>query len=616
MSVIETKVKTVVNTQNNTVVIHNQKFPNKPDLIKDKFFDYDIYHVSVDGVEMYAVTDLLKQYTKNHTVGSVRINNYLRLDSTKQYISVLYNKYCDLNKLSSFQNISLQNDFLEDDSDNSHLQKNINEHDNPSVIENNENKAENNITIIDKPGVIIRFSFDGYGLTNVKNTILMCEKLLIQCLMWFDVSFADDIFDFIEKLRHQDNDFLKHNLEIVEIENNELKLMTQKQTQLISDIQSKNDELNSKNKELEVVNTSLDTKVKELEVVNTSLDSKNKELETTVDILNSKTKELSKINSTLESKNASLVKINSKLNTKINELNKINSEINSKINYLHRINSDLITKNKELENIISTLNAKTNELNATNKDLENTLIMLKQKQSELELVIADKIKVIEDLSQASLEYEKKCKELENKLKELESINECINQAKNELERLTQNLKIRVAELEPRQVIDTCKTNWTLYFAKRNLFLKNNRSLYIHVSFGYRNQRDIPKIIKDNIIYCIKNCPNGQVSRQDTVKQAYEQLRQCHAEYCNCKENEYYKFLYTVEFRLDLFCTKTSYNTYKQRIRDALTVYNEAALTEYLLQLQPKLSILETLENICEDIVESNNWYDSSCQRYY
>ena len=71
----------------------------------------------------------------------------------------------------------------------------------------------------------------------------------------------------------------------------------------------------------------------------------------------------------------------------------------------------------------------------------------------------------------------------------------------------------------------------------------------------------------------------------------------------------------VEFRLDMFCTKASYNEYKQRIRDALTVYNEAALTEYLLQLQPKLSILETLENICEDIVETNNWYDSSCQRY-
>ena len=605
MNVIETKVKPVVNTQNNTTVIPNKKFPNKPDLIKDKFFDYDIYHVSIDGVEMYAVTEILKQYADYHGKKRIIIQHYLELENTKNYINILYEIYVNNLKSQNSCKIQDKNQLFEDARDSEHLQNHSNDLKIHANVENND--KDNNINSSnnyydDKPGVMVKFSFDGYGLVNVKETTLMCEKLLTHCLMWLDMKFANDVFDFIERLRHQDNDFLKHNLEIVEIENNELKLMTQKQTQLISDIQSKNNELNSKNKELEVVNT--------------SLDSKNKELETTVNNLNSKTKELSKINSTLESKNASLVKINSKLNTKIEELNKINSEINSKINYLHRINSDLITKNKELENIISTLNTKTNELNATNKDLENTLIMLKQKQSELELVIADKNEVIEDLSQARLEYEKKCKELENKLKELESINERINQAKNELERLTQTLKIRVAELEPRQVIDTRRTNWTLYFAKRNLFLKNGRSLYIHVSFGYRNQRDIPKIIKDNIIYCIKNCPNGQVSRQDTVDQAYEQLRQCHAEFCNCKENEYYKFLYTVEFRLDLFCTKASYNTYKQRIRDALTVYNEEALTEYLLQLQPKTNILETLENVCENIIESNNWYDSSRQRYY
>ena len=72
----------------------------------------------------------------------------------------------------------------------------------------------------------------------------------------------------------------------------------------------------------------------------------------------------------------------------------------------------------------------------------------------------------------------------------------------------------------------------------------------------------------------------------------------------------------VEFRLDMFCTKASYNEYKQRIRDSLTVYNEEALAEYLLCLTPEDTILEILENICEDSVESNNWYDSSCQRYY
>ena len=619
MSVIETKVKPVVNTQNNTTVIPNKKFPNKPDLIKDKFFDYDIYHVSVDGVEMYAVTEILKQYAYHHGKKRIIIQHYLELENTKNYVNMLYEIYVNNLKSQNSCKIQDKNQSFEDARDLEHLQNHSNDLKIHANVENNDkddNINSSNNYYDDKPGVMVKFSFDGYGLVNVKETTLMCEKLLIHCLMWLDMKFANDVFDFIEKLRHQDNDFLKHNLEIVEIENNELKLMTQKQTQLISDIQSKNDELNSKNKELEVVNISLNTKVKELEVVNTSLDTKVKELEVVNTSLDSKNKELETTVNDLNSKTRELIKTNSKLNTKIEELNKINSEINSKINYLHRINSDLITKNKELENIISTLNAKTNELNITNKELEDTITMLKQKQSELELVVTDKNNIIEDLNKAKSEYEDKCNELKNKIKELESINERITQAKLELEHLNQDLKIRVSMLEPRQVIDTRRTNWTLYFAKRNLFLKNNRSLYIHVSFGYRNQRDIPKIIKDNIIYCIKNCPNGQVSRQDTVDKAYEQLRQCHAEFCNCKENEYYKFLYTVEFRLDLFCTKASYNEYKQRIRDSLTVYNEAALSEYLLCLTPKDTILEILENICEDIVESNNWYDSSCQRYY
>ena len=594
-----------VSKTNDAVVIPNQKYPDRPSLIQDKFFDYNVYHVCINGVEMYAVTELLRQYAELHDKKRILLPHYLELESTKKYIDMLCKKYCKNDIYSSKGNLQDKNCTLHDDRDPDHRETLEKDSSDIESVENDNSDAKDSDIMYkdsDRPGIITKFSFDGYGFSTLKEATLMCEKLLTHCLMWLDINFADDIFNFIEKLRHQDNDFLKHNLEIVEIENNELKLMTQKQTQLISDIQSKNDELNSKNKELEVVNTSLDTKVKELEVVNTSLDTKNKELV--------------KINSTLESKNASLVKINSKLNTKINELNKINSEINSKINYLHRINSNLNSKITELTKLNEEFETKTADLKSVNKDLENTIAMLKHEKTELELVIADKNEVIEDLNQVKTEYEDKCKELEIKLEELESLNESINQAKLELEHLTQALKNRIACLEPRQVIDTRRTNWTLYFAKRNLFLKNNRSLYIHVSFGYRNQRDIPKIIKDNIIYCIKNCPNGQVSRQGIVDQAYEQLRQCHAESCNCKENASYKFLYTVEFRLDLFCTKTSYNTYKQRIRDALTMYNEVALAEYLLQLQPKLSILEILENICEDIVESNNWYDSSCQRYY
>ena len=145
MSVIETKVKTTVNIQNNTTVIHNQKFPDKPSLIKDKFFDYDIYHVCVDGVEMYAVTEILKQYAEiNNSSKRIFLTNYMRLDSTKQYIDILYENYNKNNILHSSDKFYNKSENLEDDSDLNHLQ-------------DNENDLEFN-----KRGVILRFSFDGY----------------------------------------------------------------------------------------------------------------------------------------------------------------------------------------------------------------------------------------------------------------------------------------------------------------------------------------------------------------------------------------------------------------------------------------------------------------------
>ena len=553
MSVIETKVKPVTNTKDNTTVIPNKKFPDKPSLIKDKFFNYDIYHVCIDGVEMYAVTEILKQYADHYGKKRIIIQHYLELENTKNYINILYEIY--VNKLKSQNSCEIQdkNKMPEDARDHEHLQNNSNDLKIHTNVENNDKDANINSSnnyYDDKPGVILRFSFDGYDIVNVKETTLMCEKLLTHCLMWLDINFANDVFNFIERLRHQDNDFLKHNLEIVEIENNELKLMTQKQTQLISQLIS---DIQSKNDELESIITELHFKSKESVKTNCML--------------------MFKINQVERFDNKSMIKRE--------ELNKINSEINSKNNYLHRINSNLNSKITELTKLDEEIESKTNYFN-----------------------------------QVKTEYEDKYSELENKLDELESLNENINQAKLELERLTQALKNCIACFEPRQMIDTCKTNWTLYFTKRNLFLKNGRSLYIHVSFGYRNQRDIPKIIKDNIIYCIKNCPNGQVSRQGIVKQVYEYLRHRHAESCNCKENECYKYLNTVEFRLDLFCTKSSFNDYKQRIRDALDTNNEVALAEYLLCLTPKVTILKTLEDLCEDIVKTNNWYNSSCQYHY
>lgn len=102
MSAIETKIVTVANTPDNTVIIPNKKFPDKPNLIKDKFFDYDIYHVSVGGIEMYAVTEILKQYAIINNKQRISLQNYLQLESTKNYVNMLYKKHCSKNNISSF----------------------------------------------------------------------------------------------------------------------------------------------------------------------------------------------------------------------------------------------------------------------------------------------------------------------------------------------------------------------------------------------------------------------------------------------------------------------------------------------------------------------------------
>ena len=224
-----------VSKTNDAVVIPNQKYSDRPSLIKDKFFDYNVYHVCINGVEMYAVTELLRQYAELHDKKRILLPHYLELESTKKYIDMLCKKYCKDNNSSNKEKIQDKKCTLHDDRDPDHretLEKDSTDIEN--VEKDNFDAKESDIMYkdSDRPGIITKFSFDGYGFSTLKEATLMCEKLLTHCLMWLDINFADDIFNFIEKLRHQDNDFLKHNLEIVEIENNELKLMTQKQTQL------------------------------------------------------------------------------------------------------------------------------------------------------------------------------------------------------------------------------------------------------------------------------------------------------------------------------------------------------------------------------------------------
>ena len=129
-----------------------------------KFLNYNIRSCVIDDVEMYLVSDLLRQYNE--------INN-----TNKRFIDYLKNKQTQ--ELLKFY----QHDTV---GENSHL-----------PYENNERwdifKIIHYITLP---------VFDN----GVNKGYVICEQLLIACLMWCDPIFATQIYDFIKNMREINND--------------------------------------------------------------------------------------------------------------------------------------------------------------------------------------------------------------------------------------------------------------------------------------------------------------------------------------------------------------------------------------------------------------------------
>ena len=129
-----------------------------------KFLNYNIRSCVIDDVEMYLVSDLLRQYNE--------INN-----TNKRFIDYLKNKQTQ-ELLKFYQTGTV--------GENYHL-----------PYENNERwdifKIIHYITI----PVFDNGANKGY---------LICEQLLIACLMWCDVIFATQIYDFIKNMREINND--------------------------------------------------------------------------------------------------------------------------------------------------------------------------------------------------------------------------------------------------------------------------------------------------------------------------------------------------------------------------------------------------------------------------
>ena len=133
-----------------------------------KFLNYNIRSCVIDDVEMYLVSDLLRQYNE--------INN-----TNKQFYHYLENKQTK-ELLKYYQNNEENTDHR-----------------------NSEDQYEYD-KLIYIPHVIKYINIPSNYFGGVNKGYVICEQLLIACLMWCDPIFATQIYDFIKNMREINND--------------------------------------------------------------------------------------------------------------------------------------------------------------------------------------------------------------------------------------------------------------------------------------------------------------------------------------------------------------------------------------------------------------------------
>ena len=147
-----------------------------------EFYDYKIRMCLDNGIRMYLVSDLLRQYNEKHRTNK-RFKHYLENKQTQE----LLRKRCE-----------------KTDRGNSDHQSN-----------------EDQNVKIDIPDVIQYIKTTSFGGAN--KGYIVCEELLHACLMWADPDFAWDVLSFLSERRQEDNDYLRKANEELKQENKELK---------------------------------------------------------------------------------------------------------------------------------------------------------------------------------------------------------------------------------------------------------------------------------------------------------------------------------------------------------------------------------------------------------
>ena len=131
------------------------------------FYDYKIRMCVDNGIRMYLVSDLLRQYNEKHGTNK-RFKHYLENKQTQELIE--------------------------------HMAKTVGRNSCPTVKRGSNDKFD----ICDVIQYITTPEFNG---TN--KGYIICEELLHACLMWADPAFACDVLRFLTRLRQEDNDYLR-----------------------------------------------------------------------------------------------------------------------------------------------------------------------------------------------------------------------------------------------------------------------------------------------------------------------------------------------------------------------------------------------------------------------
>ena len=134
-----------------------------------KFFAYDIRSTVINSTRMFLVSDLLNQYNEKHGTNK-KFYKYLQNQQTRELLT-------SRQKILDLPNSAVQYQSGTNDS----------KWDMDSVIK------------------YVTFSKEFCG---AHSGYVICEELLIACLMWADPQFAISVYTFLKECREKNNDFL------------------------------------------------------------------------------------------------------------------------------------------------------------------------------------------------------------------------------------------------------------------------------------------------------------------------------------------------------------------------------------------------------------------------